>query len=391
MNMHTGILPQGELVDAIKKVKYRKFDLGGPVAYVMRHGGRFIAIYSDKNPDSLNAVWTPPNLGEVITDPDVWNLGGGRLWVGPEFGSEGCEGITYFNQTPGDYGTWVCQKKMDPGKYTMKSLPSLKHGVALESGGKIREFKTGKKHDFTLFRVLDFTKNVKVPHPGVTSASFDYIDKVSSPNAAYFHAWKLLQLYSGDESNPGTLIFPAKEEAQLAVYMNDFGAGLPEFVKTGSDHVSVKTKSMQDTRYKLAITPDSARKTGNRKILTHNTMMHISKVPGSTDRYQLVAMRSRALPSETDEILEVPKDPASDDLPHYLQGDRGACFVYNGPTPEKDSCFTEAEFIDGRSQDGKSQILGSMAFCWGDAEAVLNAAKAVGNMKRIPYVFGLSE
>jgi hypothetical protein len=198
-------------------------------------------------------------------------------------------------------------------------------------------------------------------------------------------------------TEPGTIIFPVETDREhvIAVYMNKTGQYLGEAVKVGNDHVSIRTQQMLDKRYKLANPPDSAIQISENGLDYYYTIMHITKVPGTNDRYQLAVMRSRTHSSEEGKILEVSSVEEADlrGLPPYLKGGRrGECFVYNGPSPDGETCFTEAELVgNGSYGSGKSAIVGSMTFCWGDAEAIMGAARQFGQFKELPYVFGLNE
>jgi len=385
MPRETGIFTQGELLEDLRKTEHYVFDLGGPKAYFTRSGGRMIGIFPDDDTDSLNALWTSPRLGEVIDDPKFWNKGGDRLWIGPEFGSKRCGGKTYFCRKPGNYDTWTCQRGMDPGNYsaTKGDLPDL----TLTNRARIEEFRTGGKFTFDMKRMVKFGD--RAASRPVKAADIYFNEVVSSRTAEHFQAWKLLQFPSGDRDNPGTIIFGHREDPALTVYMNK-GVDLTDFVKVRGDHVSVRTEGMRETLYKLAPTHSSSP--------PNPFVISIRKVQGKSDLYQMMVMRSERVPGN--DILEVPSVDKSiiEGLPGGFNGDRGFCFVYNGPSPTDDTNFTEAEFIgsyprpdDDIPRRKNSMAWGHLQFSWGPAEAILDAAKRIGKLNERPFVFGLNE
>ena len=401
MAIDTGIVTQGDLKAALAGSgnEYRRVELciDGPVAYFSRVGGRFIGVFPGRDSDASNTLWLPSDYAEMLKDPQGWNIGGDRLWAGPEFSLEEETGnVTYFCQEPGNYGRWVCQNAMDPGSYSIEDSHSVPGGVILKNAGKIRNFAYRNDHEFGFFRFFDPTKQPTNPPKGTTCAGVDFIDKVvSGDDEGYFHAWKLVQVFPGLESAPGTVIFPSDyNNPVLAVYMNKTGEDLGKYVQVMDDHISVRTQQMIDRRFKLAIPPGDARKIAENGLEYHSTVMHIAKVPDSGDRYQLTVLRSLTHPGKEPDILEVSSVSESDmaGLPPHLQGGRrGGCFVYNGPSPDGQTCFTELELTGPCAKARDSTILGNLTFAWGDGDAVLDAAKQFGGLEHHPHVYGLNE
>lgn len=390
MAKETGIFTIGEMDEVVKGLSsdcgflYR-IEFGDSVVYMSDHGARFLGMFPNKNDkDWPNALWLNPELGKVIREGRAFeknkkwpNHGGDRLWVGPEFSlsENGEPGTTFFCRKPGNYRTWECQYDMDPGIYYSMHDTKIP-GFSMVA--PIKDRKSKKVDKIGMNR--QFEHVVTEPIKGLKSVSIAYRDSImSSFKDAY--PWKIVQVPTGDK---GTIIFPTKENPQIAVYMNE-GLDLNDYVEFGKDHISARTEQMNNTFYKLALPPEVSKKIGK-----YNMVMHITETP-KNGMYQLVLLEAANLPDSSGGIIEVPsiEEKVVQGLPEQFQGKRGVPFVYNGSTPE--GSFTELE-MGGKvgeflGNEYRSNVSGILTCHWGPKDAIIEAAAKIGQIDS-PYIFG---
>ncbi len=114
-------------------IVWQQVDLQGTASVIVSsYGGRVYGPFMDAAAPSMN--WIPDAFGETETlrrliDSGFWNVGGERIWIGPE--------IRYMIPDRSDYwGSYTMPPQLDPGMHTLEPTDdgaTLKSAFQLES------------------------------------------------------------------------------------------------------------------------------------------------------------------------------------------------------------------------------------------------------------------
>ena len=189
------------------KIQYSVLTLQNDISIVVSQlGGRILGPFPNGEGESI--LWMPEAWREADTFRELlrsdWNIGGDRLWVGPE--------IQYFCRNRNDYwGTGFIPPEIDPGSWKMeKSGPNrcrLYQDMTIEA----YNLSSGTKSLFmeaTTYPTEDPLRslsNHKELIENVTYAGYEEVITLSekSSDDILSTTWNILQLYPG-----GTIIIP---------------------------------------------------------------------------------------------------------------------------------------------------------------------------------------
>ena len=217
----------------------------GSLIVVSGYGGRVYGPF--RGVEAPSETWIPdsfatPDGFTKLIDSGFWNVGGERVWIGPE--------ITYIIEDRDDYwGTFVLPKAIDPALHTWESRDS----VILRRSGTVTARHTGSG-DVTFelsMQVqpvpspLRFVGAADDPLRALPCAGYSVtvgLDRGST--AAPMESWDIVQVLAG-----GTAIIPAVGVAEVTDYYEPVGElltrhpGVLATSLTGTDKFKIGVKA----------------------------------------------------------------------------------------------------------------------------------------------------
>jgi hypothetical protein len=228
-------------------VRYGLLELeNGLAAVVTEYGGRILGPFA--GPDAPSLLWINPVLGDpaglaALVADRGWNLGGDRIWIGPE--------IQYTVRDRADFwNSYALPPQMDPGNYALTPLMGggwrLAQSVSLEARNLARGPKTLhlertiRPADDPLRHLAAYEMLVE----GVVYGGFEQHVTLTDaePNAILSETWNLAQLNGG-----GRLYIPAAPSVEVTDYFEPVGAALTR----GRGGITVSISGQQ--RYKIGV------------------------------------------------------------------------------------------------------------------------------------------
>ena len=225
-------------------------------------------------------------------------MGGERLWIAPE--------RNFYYENPRDFEGFHVPAGMDPGNYEGSDDLTYVNTYTL------MDLKSNQLAEGTTMQ-RSFAPCDDPYGTGLAFAGTTIRDSITVPGAELdFCAWSLAQIYTCGAANPGTVLFPIKEQGQILNYFDPIPAGRAE-VKQGYGRFRIDAADI----YKMGIAPED--------MLFDNECksVYVSPYPG-VDRWFCVIKRSNDMPRSQQECVDYPKSNP--------EGTKGATQAYNnGP------------------------------------------------------------
>ncbi|MGB4779844.1 hypothetical protein [Microbacterium sp.] len=258
-------------------IPHRRIDLGGGLSVIAAaRGARVFGPFVDGGA-SLN--WMPaefldPDAFAALCASDAWNLGGDRLWLGPE--------VQYIIEDRADYwGTFVVPHAMDPGDYSAEETAT---GIRFSTSAELVARNT---QDGVLS--LRWSASVRPkPEPlralrtaatllsGVRSGGYGVTVELDSASPGLLvESWYLEQV-----NTPGRVLVPATPSAEVTDYYEPAGR-LLEHVAGG-----VEATLAGQARYKVGFAaPNVFGRMGYRRTLPEGEdlliVRHVTQDPSA--------------------------------------------------------------------------------------------------------------
>lgn len=222
---------------------YHVLPLQGDAAlWVTRRGGRILGLFP--TPDSDNLLWTnqqalnSPDTFRAFASSNSWNLGGERIWIGPE--------IQYnIRDRRNFWGTHNLPHAIDPGHY---SLNGASDKVVLEQDLELQAFNIGSGMKKLHIRreiepIDDPLRLMALRPPDVRYFGYSHTCVLSEQNDTPIvsEAWNLVQLNPG-----GTLYILTTGQIDTANY---FGTAPVEARQNAEGAIKLRITGRQ--KYKI--------------------------------------------------------------------------------------------------------------------------------------------
>ncbi|MCM3659773.1 hypothetical protein M3148_02005 [Georgenia satyanarayanai] len=217
----------------------------GSLIVVSHYGGRVYGPF--RGPDRGSETWVPeafasPEAFDELVRSGFWNVGGERIWIGPE--------VTYIIEDRDDYwGTFVLPTAIDPAPHTCESRDPL----ILQRAGTVTARNTGSG-DVTFelgMRVrpapspLRFVGTPEDPLRALRCAGYSVtITLDRGETSAPMESWDIVQVLAG-----GTALIPAVGVAEVTDYYEPVGdlltrrPGVLATSLTGRDRFKIGVKA----------------------------------------------------------------------------------------------------------------------------------------------------
>jgi hypothetical protein len=229
------------------RLRYGLLELqNGLTAVITEYGGRVLGPFA--GPDGVSLLWInsaladPAALAEMVAGR-AWNLGGDRIWIGPE--------IQYTVHDRADFwGSYALPPQMDPGNYTLTALVDgawrLEQSVALRAHNLARGSKT-LRLDRAIRPAADPLRHLAAYDTlidGVRYGGYEHIVALTDPqpNTILSETWNLAQVNPG-----GRLFIPAAP----GVEVTDYFAPVGDLLQRGPREISLTIDGRQ--QYKVGV------------------------------------------------------------------------------------------------------------------------------------------
>lgn len=212
---------------------------------ISQRGGRIFGPFLSPESESIfwiNSVFAKPDSFKEFLNSGAWNLGGDRIWIGPE--------IQYGVRDRTDYwGTIYWPEQVDPGRYMLDQPKPAQWHLSQEMTLEAYNLAYGQKElrlERLIQRVEDPLRNLSDYQDLIDGVLFAGYEQVVSHSEGKLddimsEAWSLVQL------NPGGLLLIL---ASPRVEFTDYYEPIDESLQTiHSNHVRLKITG--DRRYKV--------------------------------------------------------------------------------------------------------------------------------------------
>jgi len=217
-------------------IPYAELTLQNGVSILISQlGGRVLGPFMDRESESilwLNDAWGETHAFQKMMASD-WNLGGDRLWVGPE--------IQYLCRNRKDYwNTSFIPPEMDPGHWKLEMAGKDQLRLSQDMTLEAFNLAEGKK-ELRMEAVIN-----PIPDPlrmlssygdltdGVVYAGYEEVITLTEKEQddILSAAWNVIQLRPG-----GTILIPTVECVEVTDYMEPIDSS---FQRIHADHVSLR-------------------------------------------------------------------------------------------------------------------------------------------------------
>lgn len=212
---------------------------------ISQRGGRIFGPFLSPESESIfwiNSVFAKPDSFKEFLNSGAWNLGGDRIWIGPE--------IQYGVRDRTDYwGTIYWPEQVDPGRYLLDQPKPDQWRLSQDMTLEAHNLASGQKElclERLIQRAEDPLRNLSDYQDLIDGVLFAGYEQVVSHSEGKLddimsEAWSLVQL------NPGGLLLIL---ASPCVEFTDYYEPIDESLQTiHSNHVRLKITG--DRRYKV--------------------------------------------------------------------------------------------------------------------------------------------
>ncbi|MGD9202358.1 MAG: hypothetical protein PVI26_12400 [Chitinispirillia bacterium] len=280
----------GKYTDVINK------ELNGSVLLFVKFGARLLGMFPDGEGD--NVLWVNQELEKMLQISQAM-IGGERLWISPE--------KSFFYENPRDFEGHRIPSEIDPGDY---SCIRNDEEIIYENVFSLLEYDKNELFDNSIekrqFKIISDPYNTGLPFVGVKITDTIIINDLNIEMSAWSHT----QVYTCGPENPGTVLFPVRQNSAFINYFNT----IPE--NKGSIYYEYAVCKIDAQKfYKIAISPDDTVENNPCKIV------YLSQTESNKSIWKCVIKRSLDLPKNQNECLDISK--------HNPKGLKGAIQILN--------------------------------------------------------------